>query len=302
MKHKHVKGSLVIWFLGLVSLLGPFLVEARVSFQAAANYSAGYQPHSVTSADFNGDARPYLAVANNTSNDISILLNTTDTDDDNDVVSDAAETTAGSDPLNAASTPEVCDGVDNDLDRLTDEGFPYTDTDMDGIANCVDTDDDSDGVPDATDNCPAIANPDQADDDSDGVGDICTLCGGMLPTIVGRGGNDSIQGTSGTDVIVGLGGNDRIYGKGGDDFICGNGGNDKLYGDRGNDIVLGGAGNDLIHGGSGNDTLDGGAGDDRLKGDVGDDTLSGGDNTDACHGDNGTDTADATCETVSSVP
>jgi len=32
---------------------------------------------------------------------------------------------------------------------------------------------DSDGVPDATDNCPAVANADQADYDNDGVGDLC---------------------------------------------------------------------------------------------------------------------------------
>ncbi len=35
----------------------------------------------------------------------------------------------------------------------------------------VDTD--SDGIPDAEDNCPSIYNPDQADFDSDGLGDVC---------------------------------------------------------------------------------------------------------------------------------
>jgi hypothetical protein len=48
-----------------------------------------------------------------------------DSDDDGDGVPDAAEIAAGSDPLDPASTPEVCDGLDNDGDGLTDEGFAY---------------------------------------------------------------------------------------------------------------------------------------------------------------------------------
>jgi hypothetical protein len=70
--------------------------------------------------------------------------NNADTDDDGDSYTDVAEIAAGSDPLNAASTPEVCDGTDNDLDGSIDEGSP--DTDGDGAADCVDTDDDGDGA------------------------------------------------------------------------------------------------------------------------------------------------------------
>jgi endonuclease G len=134
-----------------------------------------------------------------------------DPDDDNDGVSDSAEIAAGSDPLNAASTPEVCDGVDNDLNEGIDEGFTDTDhdgqadcvdadddndgqsdaneiacgsnpldanskaldTDGDNIPNCVDADDDNDGVSDASDNCPLTANADQTDTDHDGQGNVC---------------------------------------------------------------------------------------------------------------------------------
>ncbi len=66
---------------------------------------------------------------------------------------------------------EVCDGKDNDCDGLTDEGFP--DTDEDDVANCVDPDDDNDGMPDGSDNCPLVENPGQADLDGDGLGDLC---------------------------------------------------------------------------------------------------------------------------------
>lgn len=47
---------------------------------------------------------------------------------------------------------EVCDGVDNDCNGLTDEGF--VDTDGDLMADCVDPDDDNDGVPDENDCAP----------------------------------------------------------------------------------------------------------------------------------------------------
>ena len=48
--------------------------KAQLSFSTAVNYSVGTNPNALTSADFNGDGKTDLAVANSTSNDLSILL------------------------------------------------------------------------------------------------------------------------------------------------------------------------------------------------------------------------------------
>ncbi len=69
--------------------------------------------------------------------------------------------------------PETCNGLDDDCDGDVDEG--YLDTDGDQTADCVDEDDDNDGIPDTSDNCPLVVNPDQKDTDGDGKGDACDL-------------------------------------------------------------------------------------------------------------------------------
>ncbi len=66
---------------------------------------------------------------------------------------------------------EICNGIDDDCDGLIDEGF--TDTDGDNLADCVDPDDDNDGVLDGDDNCPLVANPNQENNDGDALGDVC---------------------------------------------------------------------------------------------------------------------------------
>jgi hypothetical protein len=93
-----------------------------------------------------------------------------DSDDDNDSDPDATDCA----PFNAAirhGATEACNGYDDDCDAQVDEGF--TDTDGDGTRDCVDTDDDNDGVLDAADNCPLLANTNQANNDLDALGDLC---------------------------------------------------------------------------------------------------------------------------------
>lgn len=208
-----------------------------------------------------------------------------DTDDDNDGFSDGDEVAAGSDPLNALSTPEVCDGVDNDLNEGVDEGFP--DTDGDGIADCVDPDDDNDGFPD-TEEVACGSNPLDS-------GSIC-LCNGLVPTIIGTLGADSISGTAGPDVILARSGDDDIFGRGGNDVICAGEGEDDVDGGSGNDYIEGNTGSDRLKGGSGNDDVNGNEDNDQLRGGSGDDDLDGGLGVDSAGGGSGIDTCDAETE------
>jgi Ca2+-binding RTX toxin-like protein len=83
----------------------------------------------------------------------------------------------------------------------------------------------------------------------------------------------AIRGNDGNNSLIGTTASDVIYGNGGDDTISGGNGNDLLVGGAGNDTISGGSGNDILYGDSGNDVLDGGAGDDILKDSEGDDTF-----------------------------
>ncbi len=68
---------------------------------------------------------------------------------------------------------EVCDTVDSDCDgSLVDE---FANNDGDATPDCIDADDDNDGVADATDNCALLANASQANADADAQGDACDL-------------------------------------------------------------------------------------------------------------------------------
>ena len=74
---------------------------------------------------------------------------------------------------------EVCDGVDNNCDGVTDEGFPNTDGT--GPADCTDEDDDGDGVVDALDCAPfdpaVFPNCANKQCGDDGCGGSCGACG-----------------------------------------------------------------------------------------------------------------------------
>ncbi|SFO53110.1 hypothetical protein SAMN05660359_04100 [Geodermatophilus obscurus] len=94
--------------------------------------------------------------------------------------------------------------------------------------------------------------------------DLEERCQGLLPTIRGTDGDDTLRGTNGVDVVMGLGGDDTITGGNGDDVVCGGAGDDVLSGENGADVLLGGFGDDDLGGGNGDDTLVGGPGTDVL--------------------------------------
>ncbi len=76
---------------------------------------------------------------------------------------------------------------------------------------------------------------------------------------VAGGGNDTLTGGAGADMIFGQNGNDTLSGAGGNDLLCGGSGNDILSGGDGDDVMSGGSGNDRLTGGPGADHFSGGS-------------------------------------------
>jgi hypothetical protein len=109
----------------------------------------------------------------------------------------------------------------------------------------------------------SVANTEESDSDQDGV----------IITLIGTAGDDTITGSELSDFIQGLAGDDSLSGRGGVDFLYGGAGSDTLHGDGGNDLLYGGDGDDVLHGSAGNDVLDGGAGNDIVYGGEGDDVV-----------------------------
>ena len=93
---------------------------------------------------------------------------------DGDVDGDGVPNDTDCEPENADVYPganEVCNGVDDNCQDGKDEGF--ADTDGDGLADCVDPDQDNDGVLNDEDNCALVANVDQTNLDGDALGNAC---------------------------------------------------------------------------------------------------------------------------------
>jgi hypothetical protein len=94
-------------------------------------------------------------------------------------------------------------------------------------------------------------------------------------TVIGSTASDLVYGNEGEDIIRGNFDNDSLLGGRGKDAITGNEGNDSLNGGQDGDLVFGESGNDTLLGGKGNDFLVSGSGNDTLVGGLGRDFLTG---------------------------
>ncbi len=131
---------------------------------------------------------------------------------------------------------------------------------------------------------------------TDAMGDQIDGTDGIIDTVYGYDGDDTVQAGLGNDLVFGGNGTDQISGDAGDDTLWGDAGDDLLSGGIGNDTLDGGIGNDTLAGGAGNDGLVGALGDDNLSGDAGRDTLSGGDGADTLAGGEEDDLLDGGAE------
>ena len=150
----------------------------------------GTDPLDVASVPYDGDGNGICDVEEGGDTDGDGVPDLSDSDDDNDGVSDEDEILCGSDPKMSSDTPSdmdsdgVCDALDDDKDgdgwSNSDEEDCGTnaessssipdDMDNDGICDYIDTDTDGDGVSDLNDAFPG--DPlEWEDSDGDGTGD-----------------------------------------------------------------------------------------------------------------------------------
>ena len=137
----------------------------------------------------------------------------------------------------------------------------------------------------ATDNAEAIAlSSGELANFPDGLAAL-----GGNDTVTGSSDSEVIMGNRGEDSLIGGGGNDTLMGGKDNDIVEGGNGNDLVRGDREADVVRGGNGGDSLFGGKNNDRLFGDEGNDVLFGDRDNDTLSGGLGEDTLYGGAGSD-------------
>lgn len=135
----------------------------------------GTQARGINVMDLTGDGNADI-VAGAYGGKVSLIRQLPPLDSDGDGISDYVDNapTVANAPrldMNTDGAVNYKDQLDNDYDTVL--GNPENPSTWVRLGDAVDPDNDNDGVPNASDNCPLTYNPDQADGDHDGVGDAC---------------------------------------------------------------------------------------------------------------------------------
>ncbi len=227
---------------------GSFAPHTNVTL-GTGPYTAGYNPHDITTADFNNDGNVDLAIANSYDGNVSVRLGNGNGGftGDTDIAMD--------------SIPESLASADFNGDGNAD----LTITDGQGTVSVLL----GNGSGDFIDNTRVYAYGSliiSADFNGDGNVDLAMTDMYQLSSVLlNTGGVVSAELSIADDGLY-----RPLY------LVGDQGGskNDALTGGKGNDQLIGGKGNDKLNGGRGNDTLDGGLGHDTLTGGTGSDVFS----------------------------
>ncbi len=256
---------------------------------------AGVLARAIAAADLDGDGDVDLAVANRSSDTVSVL--------DNDGSGDFSEPATS--PEAVGEWPQFVAAADLDGDDHADLAVANTlDDDVTILLQSV--------TPPPGPTCFGSgatitgdandADGGATDGDVDGTpGADVILTGGDDDTVFAGDGSDRICTRTGDDTVRGEAGADQILSGNGNDDVGGQGGDDEAYAGLGRDVVKGGAGNDLVNGQNDDDIVRGQNHDDRVFGGSGNDRVTGDSGTDRCTGNAGTDSY-LGCETVTDGP
>jgi Ca2+-binding RTX toxin-like protein len=297
-------------------------------FQAAQNFLAGDGPIFVIGAGLNADSFADLAVANQNSNNVWVLLDTQGVDTTAPTVSGVSPVAQTQNVLRSANVtatfseamaPATLNSPASTFTLKAPNGssvpatVSYDDATKtatlnpgsDLAANTIYAATVTTGAKDLAGN--ALDQDPSATGDQQKSWSFTTAAPQPLPcTKTGTANAETISGTSGDDVICAGGGNDTVNGLGGNDTIKGEGGADKLLGGVGDDSLDGGVGNDtaIFSGspaaitaslttntasGEGSDTL---TGVENLTGSSKNDALTGSNANNTINGGGGADTLD----------
>ena len=257
-----------------------FLGIGDGTFSGPFSFATGYDSSEPVFMDLDLDGRFVdLAVANETSDDVSVLLNRA-------LVTEMNFTVSLSEPSYAEVTVDWTTEIGTALqtDFVSDAGEIVLQPGQ--VSRQITVDVVPDSTPEANESFGVVlSNPVNAViRDGDGSGMIQNDDQGMSFASFQSGESDGSSAFFQQFLENGFGSTD--FG----DTLLGREGNDTLLGGGASDLLSGGSGRDLLRGGDANDRLYGGGGVDDLDGEGGQDTLDGQGAADVLNGGSGDDT------------